>query len=139
MNRLITRRMMLTAATVVVAAAGLLAAANKFGAPHSILHVVTILWKEDSTPAQQQASLEGVKKMAAEIPGIKNVWIKATKVQGRGAGADGKPGRAYQSAFVIEFKDAAAAEVYVKHPAHVAWDKEYQAIREVSTSHQITN
>src|SRR6266852_14063 len=73
---------------------GALLAANKFGAPKSIVHVVTILWKEDSTPQQQQAALEGVKKMAGEIPGIKNVWIKSTKVQGRAApGKDGKPGR----------------------------------------------
>ncbi|MEO7653871.1 MAG: Dabb family protein [Bryobacteraceae bacterium] len=140
MNQFITRRIMFTAATAVVAAAGILTAANKFGAPKSIIHVVTILWKESSTAEQQQASLNGIKKMAAEIPGIKNVWINATKVQGRGAaGKDGKQGRAYQSAFVIEFKDRAAADAYGKHPAHAAWEKEYLAIREVSTSHQITN
>jgi hypothetical protein len=126
---------------VAVASALVLVAlgANKFGTPRSIVHVVTILWKEDSTPEQQQASLEGVKKMAAEIPGIKNVWIKQIKVQGRGPGKDGKPGRAYQSAFVIEFADQAAADRYVDHPAHVEWNKTYLAIREQSTSHQITN
>ena len=60
-------------AAVAAALALVALGANKFSAPHSIVHVVTILWKEDSTPEQQQASLEGVKKMAAEIPGIKNV------------------------------------------------------------------
>jgi len=115
-------------------------AANKFSAPRSIIHVVTILWKEDSTPDQQQAALEGVKKMAAEIPGIKNVWIKALKVQGRGRpGKDGKPGRPYDAAFVIEFADQAAADRYIDHPAHLEWNKTYLAIREESTSHQITN
>jgi len=115
-------------------------AANKFSAPHSIIHVVTILWKEDSTLEQQQASLEGVKKMAAEIPGIRNVWIKPLKVQGRGRpGKDGKPGRPYESAFVIEFADQAAADRYIDHPAHLEWNKTYLAIREESTSHQITN
>jgi hypothetical protein len=118
---------------------GALLAANKFGAPKSIVHVVTILWKEDSTPQQQQAALEGVKKMAGEIPGIKNVWIKSTKVQGRGPGKDGKPGRPYDTAFVIEFADQAAADRYVDHPAHVEWNKTYLPIREESTSHQITN
>lgn len=117
-----------------------LGAANRFGAPHSVVHVVTILWKEDSTPEQQQAALDGVKKMAAEIPGVKNVWIKATKVQGRGKPAkDGKPGRPYDAAFVIEFADQAAADRYVDHPAHLEWNKTYLAIREESTSHQITN
>jgi len=125
------------AAALTLAALG---AANKFNTPHSIVHVVTILWKEDSTPEQQQASLDGVKKMAAEIPGIKNVWIKQVKVQGRGkAGKDGKPGRPYDAAFVIEFADQAAADHYIDHPAHLAWNKTYLAIREESTSHQITN
>jgi Stress responsive A/B Barrel Domain len=114
--------------------------ANKFATPHSVVHVVTILWKEDSTVEQQQAALEGVKKMAGEIPGIKNVWIKSIKVQGRGkAGKDGQPGRAYDAAFVIEFADQAAADRYVDHPAHLEWNKTYLAIREESTSHQITN
>jgi len=114
--------------------------ANRYATPHTIVHVVTILWKEDSTPEQQQAALEGVKKMAAEIPGIKNVWIKPLKVQGHGrSGKDGKPGRPYDSAFVIEFADQAAADRYVDHPAHLEWNKTYLAIREESTSHQITN
>jgi hypothetical protein len=124
------------------AAFGLLAlgAVNRFAAPHTIVHVVTILWKEDSTPEQQQAALDGVKKMAAEIPGIRNVWIKPLKVQGRGkAGKDGRPGRPYDSAFVIEFADQAAADRYVDHPAHLEWNKTYLVIREESTSYQITN
>jgi hypothetical protein len=108
-------------------------------APKSIIHVVTILWKADSTPEQQQAALDGVKKMAAEIPGIRNVWIKATKVQGRGPAKDGKPGRPYQSAFAIEFENEAAAERYIEHPAHREWEKLYLPVREQSTSHQITN
>src|SRR5258705_7066991 len=103
--------------------------ANKFGAPKSIVHVVTILWKEDSTPEQQKAALEGVKKMAGEIPGIKNVWIKPLKVQGSKAGKDGKSSRPYDSAFVIEFADQAAADRYVEHPAHLEWNKGYLAIR----------
>src|SRR5712672_1196104 len=125
------------AAALTLAAVGAVTLKNT---PHSIVHVVTILWKEDSTPEQQQASLDGVKKMAAEIPGIKNVWIKQIKVQGRGkAGKDGKPGRPYDAAFVIEFADQAAADRYIDHPAHLAWNKTYLAIREESTSHQITN
>jgi hypothetical protein len=134
------KKFVLQAAIAAALALAALGAANKFNAPHSIVHVVTILWKEDSTPEQQQASLDGVKKMAAEIPGIKNVWIKQIKVQGHGkAGKDGKPGRPYDAAFVIEFADQAAADRYIDHPAHLAWNKTYLAIREESTSHQITN
>jgi hypothetical protein len=124
------------AAALVLVALG----ANRYNTPRSIVHVVTILWKEDSTPEQQKAALEGVKKMAGEIPGIKNVWIKPLKVQGSGKpGKDGKSGRPYDTAFVIEFADQAAADRYVDHPAHLEWNKGYLAIREESTSHQITN
>src|SRR5258707_137463 len=109
--------------------AGVLVAKNTFHQPSSIVHVVTIKWKADSTPEQQQAALDGVKTMAGEIPGIKNIWLKGTKVQPRD----------FTSAFVIEFEDKAAAERYVDHPAHVAWMKIYEPIREESRSHQITN
>src|SRR5258706_14692814 len=78
------------AAALVLVALG----ANRYNTPRSIVHVVTILWKEDSTPEQQKAALEGVKKMAGENPGNKNVWIKPLEGQGSGkAGKDGKCGR----------------------------------------------
>ncbi|MEX2261944.1 MAG: Dabb family protein [Bryobacteraceae bacterium] len=127
MKRLNTRRIFWAAVlSCGLTGAGLLLAA---GNPASIVHVVTIRWKADSTPEARKAALEGVKKMGAEIPGIKNVWIKATKVQGEG----------YTDAFVIEFEDKAAADRYVDHPAHRAWEKTYLPIRDQSTSHQITN
>jgi hypothetical protein len=135
----VKRAVILTATAAVFVLLGW-GAANRFGAPHSIIHVVTILWKEESTPEQQQAALDGVRKMAAEIPGIKNVWMRPLSVQGRGKPAkEGKPGRPYDAAFVIEFADQAAADRYVDHPAHLAWNKSYLVIREESTTHQITN
>ena len=97
--------------------------------PSSIIHVSTIQWKADSTQQQRTAALEGVKKMAAAMPGIKNVWIKATKVQ---------PGE-HTAAFVIEFADRAAADAYVNHPAHKEWEKIYIPVREESFNSQITN
>jgi hypothetical protein len=131
------RRILLLALSLSIST---LLAQNKFGAPKSIIHVVTVLWKEDSTPEQQRAAIEGVRKMAAAIPGIRNIWVKTLKVQGRGPeGKEGKPGRPYDAAFVIEFADQAAADRYVDHPAHLEWEKIYLPIREVSTSHQITN
>lgn len=109
--------------------AGLAVGANKYGTPSTIIHVSTIQWKADSTQEQRNAALEGVKNMAAEIPGIKNVWIKATKVQ---------PGT-HTSAFVIEFADRAAADAYAGHPAHRAWEKIYFPVRQESLNSQITN
>jgi len=119
--------------------AGALVAANKYAAPKTVLHVVTVLWTADSTDEQRQAALDGVKKMAEEIPGIRNVWIKTLKVQGRGPSQEGKPGRAYNAVFAIEFENPAALDRYADHPAHRAWEKIYLPIREQSTTHDVTN
>src|SRR5690348_2079447 len=73
-------------------------AQNKYGTPSTILHVVTVRWKADSTTEQQTAAIEGVKTMAAAIPGIKNVWIKKLKVQPA----------TFSTVFAIEFENKAA-------------------------------
>lgn len=122
-------RLVMIVCVALAAAGGWLQAQNKYSAPQSIVHVVTIKWKADSTPEQRKAALEGVKKMAGQIPGINRVWIKATKVQPS----------SYNDAFVIEFANRAAADAYADHAAHREWEKSYLAIREQSTSHQITN
>jgi hypothetical protein len=124
------RRIVLTAFGVLVLfGAGVLVGANKFGQPKSIVHVVTVRWTADSTEQQRQAAIEGVKKMAAEIPGIRNVWTKTLKVQGEG----------FNNAFVMEFADEKAFKGYDDHPAHRDWEKIYIPIRDRSASHDITN
>ncbi len=109
--------------------AGLLVGANQFGKPKSVLHIVTVRWKADAPEDQRQAAVKGIEKMAAEIPGIKNVWTKTLKVQGQG----------YNNVFVMEFADAAAFEAYADNPAHKAWEKVYLPIRDSSTTHDVTN
>jgi hypothetical protein len=109
--------------------AGVLTGKNSFHQPSSVIHVVTVQWTPESTPEQQQAALDGVKTMAAEIPGIKNIWMKSTRVQPQD----------FNTAFAIEFEDKAAADRYVDHPAHKAWGKIYQPVHEESRSLQITN
>lgn len=104
-------------------------AENKFGTPKTIVHVVTLKWKPDASEADRQKVLEGVKEMAAKIPGIKNVWIKAERVQPR----------EFHSAFAIEFESREAADRYAEDPTHAAWSKQEQTIREASYSLQITN
>ncbi len=97
--------------------------------PSSVLHVITVKWKADSTPEQQKAALYEVKKMAAEIPGITNVWLKTIKVQPTD----------YNAVIAIEFKDKAALDAYGEHESHKAWEKVYLPIRERSTTHDVTN
>jgi stress responsive alpha/beta barrel protein len=102
---------------------------NKFGQPKSVIHVVTGKWKSDSTPEQQQKALNGVKEMAGKIPGIKNIWIKPTKIQ---------PGD-YNFAFVIEFENEAAHQAYGSNPEHEKWAEFYLTVREESRNNVITN
>lgn len=123
------RRVFLGAILVSLFAAGIIVGQNKFSQPKSVIHLVTLKWKADSTPAQQQAAIDGIKTMAAKIPGIKNIWIKPIRVQPQGNTAN----------FAIEFADEAAAKVYADHPAHAEWNKGYLAIREESYSNQVSN
>ena len=117
-------------AAAVLFAAGFVTGQNKFGQPKTVIHVVAVKFKADSTPAQQQAALQGVLDVAAKMPGIKNVWIKSTRVQPQG----------YSAAFVIEFADRAAADAYAESPLRNDWfNKIYNPIREESRSFQITN
>ena len=112
-----------------VVAAGLLLGANSFTAPSTILHVVVVKWKADSTPEQQQAVIDGIRKMAADVPGVKNIWVRKLKVQ---------PAE-YNTAFAVEFETKAAFDAYTNSAAHKAWEKLYLPYREESNTQDITN
>ncbi len=102
---------------------------NQFWMPKTVIHISIIKWKEGVSGADKVKAIKGVKKMASLIPGIKNIWIKPARVQPRD----------FDTAFVIEFKDQAAADLYREHPAHEEWLKIFLPIRETSISPQITN
>lgn len=125
----ITKRVALIAGAAALFAAGVLTGAGSFGQPKSVLHIITVQWKADATAEQKTAALDGVKKMAAEVPGIKNVWLKTLKVQ---------PGD-YKNVIVMEFADKAAFDSYAANPAHKEWEKVYLPIREESRTHDVTN
>jgi antibiotic biosynthesis monooxygenase (ABM) superfamily enzyme len=125
----ISSKTLLVCALIAVFTLGVIAGQNKFGQPKTLIHVVAVKWKPDSTAEQRQKAIDGVKTMAAELPGVNNIWINTLKVQG---GAD--------AAFVIEFKDDAAHKAYANHPARTKWFNEaYNVIREESSNHVITN
>jgi len=110
-------------------ASGYVAGQNKFGQPKTILHVVILRWNPGVSDTDKQLALEGVKAMAAKMPGIKNVWLKADRIQPRD----------FNAAYAIEFKDRAAADAYAESPLHEAWEKQYVAMRQASISEQVTN
>ena len=126
-----TKQTQSIAAALAIFAAGALVGQSdaKLARPATLLHVVTVKWKADSTPEQQAAAIDGIKTMAGAIPGIKSVWIKKIKVQP----AD------FSTAFAIEFENKAAFDVYTDAPAHKEWEKVYLPIREESATHDLTN
>ena len=103
-------------------------------APKSVIHVVTVAWKEGTTPEQIQAALDGVKAMPAAYPGMTRVWTKAIKVQNA-------PGATIKRthAIVMEFADEAALKNYTDSAAQKEWYKLYLPIRAQSTTFDITN
>jgi len=123
------RIVLVTTLMTLSATAAWLVAQNRFGAPKTIIHVSLIQWKEGVSAGAKKQALDGVKDMAAKIPGIRNVWTKALRVQPDG----------YHDAFVIEFENQAAADRYAKDPVHDKWSEAFLKIREASISPQITN
>jgi hypothetical protein len=123
------KKITLALLAIALMAAGLISAANKFNAPPTILHVVVVKWKADSTPQQQQAAIDGIKNMAVDVPGLSNIWIKKLKTQP----AD------YSTSFAMEFETKAAFEAYTNSAAHKNWEKLYLPYREESNTQDITN
>jgi hypothetical protein len=97
-------------------------------APKSVIHVVTVSWKEDAKPEQIKAALDGVTAMPAKFKGMTRTWVKAIKVQGTAT-----------HAIVMEFADEAALKAYSGSDAQKEWYKVYLPIRAKSTTFDITN
>jgi hypothetical protein len=126
------RKLRITALALAAAAlffSGYAAGQTHFGQPHTVLQVSLIKFNDGVSDAQEQKIIDGVKLMAAQIPGIKNVWLKAARMEPRD----------FDAAIVIEFVDRAAADRYAESPVHEAWSKQLQQIRLTSISPQITN
>jgi len=111
------------------AAAAAAPVASQFGQPKTIIQVSLIKWREGVSDAQAQQVLDALRTMAAQIPGIKNIWMKPSRMEPQN----------FDAAFVIEFVNRAAADRYAESPLHEAWSRKLQAIRETSISPQITN
>jgi hypothetical protein len=111
------------------AAAAQTAPANRFGPPKTILSISLIKFRPAVSDADKKAAIDGVRTLAGQIPGIKNIWLKTSRMQPRD----------FDAAFVIEFATRDAADNYAESPLHDAWSKKLQIIRETSLSPQVTN
>ena len=122
----------LVLASALVAGASVASAADT--APKSVIHVITVAFKEGTTPAQITAMLDGVKKLPADYAGITHVWTNAIKVQNP-EGAKVKK----THVIVMEFASEQALKDYTDSPAQKKWYELYLPIRDVSTTYDITN
>lgn len=104
-------------------------AQNKFGQPKTVLHVVIYKFKDATSNNDRENAINGIKDMAAKIPGIKNIWIKTERNQVKD----------FSGVYAIEFTSAEAAADYAESPVHEAWSKKWQELRENSLSFQISN
>ena len=104
-------------------------AKNQFSQPKTVLQVSMIKWKPGVSDADKQKAIDGIKEMAAEIPGIKTIWLKVDRMQPQD----------YDTAFAIEFVNREAANNYAESPVHEEWSKAYLEIRQTSISPQLTN
>jgi stress responsive alpha/beta barrel protein len=116
-------------AALALFAGGYVAGQHKFGQPKTIIHMVVLKWNPGVSDSDKQGALDGVKDMAGKIPGVKNVWLKAERLQPRD----------FSAAFAIEFQNRAAADAYAESPVHQAWEQKYTILREASISEQVTN
>ena len=101
---------------------------NSATAPKTLLHVVTVAWKEGTTPEQIQAALDGAHKLPSQFPGITRVWTKTVKAQGNRT-----------HVIAMEFTGEAALKEYAGSDAQKEWYKVYEGIREGSTTFDVTN
>jgi antibiotic biosynthesis monooxygenase (ABM) superfamily enzyme len=104
-------------------------AQNKFGQPKTVLHVVVYKFKDATSENDRQKALDGIKDLARKIPGVKNIWLKTNRNQIRD----------FSGVYAIEFTSAETAADYAESPAHEAWAKQWESLRENSLSFQISN
>jgi hypothetical protein len=105
------------------------AAQNRFGQPKTVLHVVVYKFKDATSEYDRQKALDGIKDLARKISGVKNIWLKTSRNQIRD----------FSGVYAIEFTSDETAADYAESPAHEAWAKQWESLRENSLSFQITN
>jgi antibiotic biosynthesis monooxygenase (ABM) superfamily enzyme len=122
-----TRKLFLAALAAAVILASAFAADSK---PKTVIHVITIKWKSDATPAQIEQAIKGAEALPSEYPGITRVWTKPIKKQ--------LP-EGYDHVIVMEFASEDALKKYADSAAQKKWYEVYMPVREESFTSDITN
>jgi hypothetical protein len=98
--------------------------------PKTVIHVITVKWKADATPAQISKALEVVEAMPSQYRGITRVWTKPIKKQ---------IPEGYNHVIVMEFASEDALKQYVDSSAQKKFYEVYMPIREESRTSDISN
>ena len=77
---------------------------NRFGQPKTVLHVVVYKFRDNVSNYDREKAINGIKDMAAKIPGIKNIWLKTERNQIRD----------FSGVYAIEFTSAEAGADYAE-------------------------
>lgn len=109
--------------------ASAIAAQNRFGQPKSVIHVVVYKWKNTTSQDDKDKAIGGLKTLAAQIPGVKNLWLKTLRNQIQD----------FDGVYAIEFASQEAAADYAESPKHEVWRKRWEELRQNSLSFQVSN
>jgi cell division protein FtsX len=105
------------------------AQARLAGQPKSVVHVVVYKWKDTVSENDKEQVMTGLKTFTRKLPGVKNIWLKTQRNQLKD----------FSGVYAIEFASPEAAADYAESPAHEAWSKQWQNLRENSLSFQVSN
>lgn len=81
----------------------------------TVFHVFAFQWKSSASDAQKEKAAKDITEFQGEIPGLLQTHV-GPNISPRGKG--------YTFGGVMQFKDQAALDAYVQHPAHralLAW------------------
>lgn len=123
-----TKRLFLGACAAALMFATCLSAADAL--PKTVIHVISVKWKADATPAQIDKAIKGAEALPSEYHGIVRVWTKPIKKQ--------LP-EGYNHVIVMEFASEEALKNYADSAAQKKWYEAYMAVREESRTSDITN
>jgi hypothetical protein len=121
------RFLSLICAIPILAGTALIAADTQ---PKTVIHVITVKWKSDATPAQIGKALNMAAALPSQYPEIKHVWVRAIKKQ---------IPEGYNDVIVMEFSSEDALQKYAGSAAQKKWYDTYMSIREESRTSDITN
>jgi hypothetical protein len=85
--------------------------AGEEGAGGNVFHVFAFQWKQAATDADKARALKDISAFQGQIPGLLETHVGAN-ISPRGKG--------YTFGGIMRFKDQAALDAYVQHPAHQA-------------------